>query len=217
MSRGDGIWIMIDPGTWTHGLVVIASGEVIHADAAATTDDVHLAIRHTKIGTVLVERVQAQGITGNSTMITCEHSSDFRRLAIESGHETHRIYRQAVKSALGVVGKSSDAIVRARLCETLGAGSFDRGKLCSKRKSRSHGAACTVCGGTDYAETPGMFSAVRSHAIQALGLWLAFDVGAREKVHTKPARTSLRKGNASNTLKPHDPAESEPCVVNNQN
>jgi hypothetical protein len=187
-SRDEGVWIMVDPGTWSHGVVVIADGVVVHANHAESLDNLHLTLRHTQYGTVLVERVQAHGMAGNDVMLTCEHSADFRRLAIESGHDTHRIYRRHVKQALDVRGKSSDAIIRARLCEEFGASAFDNGKACPKRKNKSHGDDCAICGGSGMEREPGRFAGVKSHAIQALALWLAFDHGAREVVHERPKK-----------------------------
>jgi hypothetical protein len=182
--------VCIDPGTWTHGLVVLRDdGALEIADAKAADADVRLHLDACAWGepaTVIVERIQAQGIAGNDIVRTAETSARYAELAANNGHSVVWLYRRHVKQALGIRGKSSDAIVRAVLQEEFGPGAFDKAKRCPKRTNKSHGDDCPHCGGTGNERQAGRYGGVTSHAIQALALWAGWRLGARPVVHERP-------------------------------
>lgn len=177
--------VMIDPGTVTHGLVVanMDGKRVIHADAAATTGLVRETLRKMPKSLVLIERIQAHGIAGNAVIRTCEHSADFRAVARESGHQVVWLYRRHIKKVLDVQGGNADSIVRARMRSEFGEEAWQTSKVCPKRKNKSHGDGCPICGGTGLAREAGWLSSLTGHAVQALALSAAYDLGARDVVH----------------------------------
>lgn len=174
--------VLIDPGTTTHGLVVLEGGRVSVADSAATKADVDEAIHEWEPAEVLIERIQAHGIAGNDVIRTAEWSAHFRAIALERGHRVVWLYRRHVKAALDISGKSADSIVRARLRSEFGEAAWQTAKACPKRKNKSHGDDCPVCGGSGFARKAGWLAGVTGHAVQALALSVAYDLGAREVV-----------------------------------
>jgi len=177
--------ICIDPGTRTHGLVVLRDdGSLVEAIPKATDGLVRLTLMFpVEEFTVIIERVQAQGIAGNDIVRTAETSARYVELAQCNEHNVAWLYRRHVKQALDIRGKSGDAIVRARLQEEFGSGAFTKAKLCPKRKQKSHGDNCSICHGTGNEREAGRYAGVTSHAIQALALWVAYRYGATEVTH----------------------------------
>lgn len=149
--------IMIDPGTRTHGLVVAEGERVLHAESKAGAWTVEMWLRAPDPALVLVERVAARGVADGNVMRTCEWSARFRTIALEEGHETVWLYRRHVTAVLKARGRSTDARVRARMREYYGAEAWER---------------------------EGWLSGVKGHAVQALALGVAYDLGAREVSET---------------------------------
>ena len=147
--------IMIDPGTRTHGLVVAEGERVLHAESKAGAWTVEMWLRAPDPALVLVERVAARGVADGNVIRTCEWSTEFRTIACEQGHETAWLYRRHVLTVLKARGRSTDARVRARMLEYYGAEAWKRG---------------------------GWLADVKGHAVQALALGVAYDLGAREVV-----------------------------------
>lgn len=173
--------VLVDPGTRTHGLVVLMGAEVLHAESAATTARVLDTVQMPN-SLVIVERIQAHGIAGNDIIRTAEHSATFRAVAWLIGHNTVEwLYRRDVKAALDVRGRSSDSVIRSRLMEIDGADAWAKGRACPKRSNKSHGDDCPICGGSGMAVERGRLADVTGHAIQALALSYAYDAGARSR------------------------------------
>lgn len=145
--------IMIDPGTRTHGLVVVEDARVLHAESKAGAYTVEMWLRMPDAAQVLVERVAARGVADGNVMRTCEWSTRFRTIALEQERDTVWLYRRHVVAVLKARGRSTDARVRARMREYYGAEAWARG---------------------------GWLSGVTGHAVQALALGVAYDLGARE-------------------------------------
>ena len=177
--------VCIDPGSRTHGLVALNDdGTLVEASAKASDALVRLILIDTgNACTVIIERIQAQGVAGNDVIRTAETSARYAELAANYGHKVVWLYRRHVKQALGIRGKSSDAIVRAVLQEEFGGDCFDKAKACPKRKNKSHGDDCPICHGTGNERKAGRYGGVTSHAIQALALWVGWRLGAREVTH----------------------------------
>ena len=172
--------ICVDPGTTTHGLVVTEGRHVVASDSAANSATVEEWIRLSAPCLVLVERIQAHGIAGNDVIRTAEWSAHFRAIALEHGRDCAWLYRRHVKRALDVSGRSSDAVIRARLRSEYGEPAWQTAKLCPRRKAKSHTVDCPACGGSGFSRRAGWLAQVKGHAVQALALSLAYDLGARE-------------------------------------
>ena len=145
--------IMIDPGTQTHGLVVAEGERVLCAESKAGAWTVEMWLRMPDEAQVLVERVAARGVADGNVMRTCEWSARFRTIALEQGHTVAWLYRRHVLAVLKARGRSTDARVRARMLEYYGADAWKPG---------------------------GWLANVKGHAVQALALGVAYDLGARE-------------------------------------
>ena len=116
--------LAIDPGTARIGMVlydpsakqVVQHWDPEEVDESTVFGAMKLALRGD--WTVLVERVQAQGVAGTSTIDTADQAGWIRGVCEAWGIMCHRMYRREVKAALDCAG-GKDKDVKARVCEYL--------------------------------------------------------------------------------------------------
>lgn len=113
------------------------------------------------------------------------------RLAIGQGYwlarekRAHLMTRPEVIRQLGMIGSVGKSAVWGEVVRQLG--SDKQGKLCPRRKNKSHGIAgfiadtdgwtrCPVCSDTGWQRAPGPLAHVKGHARDALALALAWSL-----------------------------------------
>jgi hypothetical protein len=180
--------VSYDPGYVT-GRVWLEPGK----ESAIQADQVDLADAIAQVGTtdepwhawpgpvhVLIEdmhRVQDR-VKQGPLLDTLRQVGGLQALHERAGRVVHRLPRSwVVRCWHGDVsdakaGKTTDARIAATVGQLFGNKPY-HSKSCRRKRAKSHGARCDLCGGTGY-EHKGALSHVSGHARQALALALAW-------------------------------------------
>lgn len=148
----------IDPSpTGGHGALTLWScGELLRVEASFTFD--------TAWSTIAIEDPRGVLFQRTSSLLwsqTCVEAGRFiGRYSIPDENIVKPAVAREFLASLANEQKSprKDGEVKAMLEVVYGPGAFDREKACGKRKNKSHGSDCQICGGTGIERAAGILS-----------------------------------------------------------